>query len=82
MSYPIVCIIVLNWNGLADTQECLRSLQKVTYPGREVILVDNASSGDDVRRLSDEFGGWERIITNDKNYGFAGGGTTSASGMP
>lgn len=73
MNQPLVCIIVLNWNGLADTQECLRSLHKVRYPGREVILVDNASWGDDVRRLSDEFGDWVRIIGNDKNYGFAGG---------
>ena len=73
MSSPGLCIIVLNWNGLADTQECLRSLQKVTYPNREVILVDNASTGDDVSQLDKEFGESIRIIRNEKNYGFAGG---------
>lgn len=73
MYCPRVSIIVLNWNGLADTQECLRSLQKVTYPSHEVILVDNASSGDDVRQLTNEFGDSIRIIRNEKNYGFAGG---------
>jgi GT2 family glycosyltransferase len=73
MSSPRICIVVLNWNGLADTQECLHSLLKVTHPSREVILVDNASSGDDVRQLTDEFGDSIRIIRNEKNYGFAGG---------
>lgn len=73
MSSPRVCIIILNWNGLADTQECLRSFQKVTYPSYEVILVDNASSGDDVRLLTEEFGKTVRLVRNDKNYGFAGG---------
>jgi hypothetical protein len=69
----MVCIIVLNWNGLTDTIECLKSLLRVTYPNREFILVDNASSGDDVRQLADEFGDSVRIIRNEKNYGFAGG---------
>lgn len=73
MSDPKVSVIVLNWNGLADTQECLRSLQKVTYPGYEVIVVDNASSGDDARLLMEEFGDSVQILRNDKNYGFAGG---------
>jgi len=70
---PKVCIIILNWNGLADTRECLTSLQKITYLNREFILVDNASSGDDVRLLVEEFEDSIHIIRNDRNYGFAGG---------
>jgi len=73
MNQPLVCIIVLNWNGLADTQECLRSLRKLTYPNRQVILVDNASAGDDVLQLERDFGDSIRFIRNEKNYGFAGG---------
>jgi GT2 family glycosyltransferase len=34
---PKVSIIILNWNGLEDTIECLESLKKVTYPNDEVI---------------------------------------------
>lgn len=73
MSSPRVCIVILNWNGLADTQECLRSLQKVNYPNREVILVDNASTGDDVLQLTHEFLDSVRIIWNDSNHGLAEG---------
>jgi cellulose synthase/poly-beta-1,6-N-acetylglucosamine synthase-like glycosyltransferase len=41
MSNPRVTIIILNWNGLEDTVECLESLKKITYPNYEVIVVDN-----------------------------------------
>jgi len=70
---PRVSIIILNWNGLDDTIECLDSLRKITYPNYEVIVVDNASEGDDVRVLRDKFGNYIHIIQNDKNYGFAKG---------
>ncbi|MBN2099795.1 MAG: glycosyltransferase family 2 protein [Dehalococcoidia bacterium] len=73
MNSPKVSIIVLNWNGLSDTQECIRSLLQVTYPTREVILIDNASIGDDVLQLEWEFGDSIRILRNERNYGFAGG---------
>ena len=38
---PKVSIIILNWNGKADTEECLESLKKVKYPNFEIILVDD-----------------------------------------
>jgi len=73
MTNPKVCIIILNWNGLVDTIECLESLKKITYPNYKVIVVDNASSGDDVEVLTQKYGGYIHIIQNDKNYGFAEG---------
>src|SRR3989338_5442408 len=73
MKQPRVSVIILNWNGLDDTIECLESLKKITYPNYEVILVDNASSGDDVAQLRKKFGKYIKIIQNDKNYGFAEG---------
>lgn len=69
MGYPRVCIIVLNWNGLEDTRECLKSLQDVEYPNYEVVLVDNGSDGDDCPVLMGEFGGYIRLVQNDRNYG-------------
>jgi cellulose synthase/poly-beta-1,6-N-acetylglucosamine synthase-like glycosyltransferase len=42
---PKVSIIILNWNGLEDTIECLESLKKITYLNYEVIVVDNGSPG-------------------------------------
>jgi len=66
---PMVSIIILNWNGLEDTIECIESLQRVTYANFEVIVVDNNSQGDDVRVLKERFGGYITLIENDKNYG-------------
>jgi len=73
MSPPKVCIIVLNWNGLSDTVECLESLRKLGYSNYGVIVVDNASKGDDVEVLKQRYGGYVYLIKNDRNYGFAEG---------
>jgi len=73
MIRPRVSIIILNWNGLQDTIECLESLKKISYPNYEVIVVDNASSGDDVKILRDKYGDSVHFIANDKNYGFSEG---------
>ena len=73
MNYPKVSIIILNWNGLEDTIECLESLKKITYPNHEVVIVDNASSGNDVQILQGRFGDYIHLIQNDKNYGFPEG---------
>ncbi|MGQ9628534.1 MAG: glycosyltransferase family 2 protein [Anaerolineae bacterium] len=73
MTYPKVSIIILNWNGLEDTVECLESLKKITYPNYEVIVVDNGSQGDDVRALRERYRDYIHIIQNEKNYGFARG---------
>ena len=70
---PKVSIVILNWNGLEDTEECLESLKRITYPNYEVIVVDNGSTGDDVKVLRDRFGEYIQIIENDRNYGFAEG---------
>lgn len=70
---PKVSIIVLNTNDLKDTLECLSSLKKMTYRNYDVIVVDNASTGDDVKILRERFEGYIHIIQNDKNYGYTGG---------
>ena len=73
MNYPQVSIIILNWNGLEDTVECLQSLKGITYPNYNVIVVDNGSVGGDVEGLRTKFKDYIHIIANDKNYGFTGG---------
>ena len=70
---PRVCIVILNWNGLEDTVECLESLQNVVYPNYDIVLVDNGSEGNDVEVLRNVFGDHMHIIENDINYGFAEG---------
>jgi len=71
--YPKVSIVMLNWNGIADTIECIESLKKITYPQYEIIVIDNASSGNDVELLSEQYRNQITVIANDQNYGFPGG---------
>jgi GT2 family glycosyltransferase len=70
---PKVSIIILNWNSCEDTIECIESLKEIDYRNYEIIIVDNASSGDDVKILQDRFGDYIHIIANGRNEGFAGG---------
>jgi GT2 family glycosyltransferase len=73
MTYPKVTIVILNWNGLNDTVECLESLKQIIYPNYEVIVVDNGSVGNDVKVLEEKYSSYIRIIANGRNLGFAAG---------
>ncbi len=50
-SWPKVAVIILNWNGWRDTIECLESLQRITYPDYQIIVVDNGSTDVSVERI-------------------------------
>lgn len=69
---PPVCTIVLNWNGAGDTIRCLESLQKVTYPSNETVIVDNGSTDGSQRLLKERFPEFT-LIENSENLGYAGG---------
>jgi hypothetical protein len=71
-TWPKVAIIVLNWNGWRDTIECLESLQRITYPKYQIIVVDNASTDDSVERITEKFPHLTLIETG-SNVGYAGG---------
>jgi GT2 family glycosyltransferase len=70
---PLVFTVILNWNGIADTRECLESLQRTDYHNNRVVLVDNGSEGGEAAALRAEFGGSIHLIENETNLGFAGG---------
>lgn len=40
---PLVCAILVNYNGIEDTTECVGSLKKCGYDNIRIIIVDNAS---------------------------------------
>lgn len=44
-------IVILNWNGWADTIECLQSLSQLNNDCFSVIVVDNASTDDSRNQL-------------------------------
>jgi GT2 family glycosyltransferase len=71
---PSVWIVVLNWNGGADTIACLQSLDRLLYRERRIVLVDNGSTDGSVGMLRGAT--WEskvEIIETGKNLGYAGG---------
>jgi GT2 family glycosyltransferase len=45
-SYPKVSVIVCSYNGGKTLGDCLRSLDEVTYPDFEIVLVDDGSKDD------------------------------------
>lgn len=52
--FPLVSIIIVNWNGGKVFEDCLKSLAKVDYPNWELIVVDNGST-DGSHRLPQNF---------------------------
>jgi GT2 family glycosyltransferase len=69
---PKVAIVILNWNGQKYLEQFLPSVLAASYPGYEVIVADNNSTDDSLSFLQAIYP-QVRIITLDKNYGFAKG---------
>ncbi|TEU12046.1 MAG: glycosyltransferase family 2 protein, partial [Anaerolineales bacterium] len=69
---PHVLVIVLNWNGLVDTLECLESLACLDYPDYKVVIVDNGSMDGSVKAIREHFPD-VTLIENEENLGYAGG---------
>jgi GT2 family glycosyltransferase len=53
MQIPSVYILLLNWNGWADTIECLESLQLLTYPNYHMVILDNGSTDGSIVKIKD-----------------------------
>jgi GT2 family glycosyltransferase len=51
--YPLVYIIVLNWNGYKDTIECLDSLLQLNYPNYRIVICDNNSQDSSVEKIQE-----------------------------
>lgn len=72
MSTPFVSIVILNWNGRPFLQQFLSSVQAGTWPNKEIVVIDNASTDDSVEYLQHNFPA-VRIIRHVSNFGFAKG---------
>jgi len=51
--WPLVSIIIINYNGKNYLADCLKSLLKTNYPQLEIIVVDNNSTDGSVEYLLD-----------------------------
>src|SRR5215203_1246099 len=72
MNLPLVHIIILNWNGLNDTSECLAAIKKLTYPNVHVQVIDNASKNGEAEIIEQRFPEVE-VLKQTENLGFCGG---------
>ena len=64
----LVSIVVITWNSAEYLQRCLDGVERQTYPSRELIVVDNASSDDSLAIAGSRA---SKTIRNDTNRGFA-----------
>ena len=69
--WPLVSILIANYNGAEVLRDCLASLHQVSYPRFEVVVVDNASIDASKEMLAQHPG--IRVLYSDRNRGFAGG---------
>ena len=67
----LLSIITINYNGLEDTCELIKTLP-VDDESLEVIVVDNASTKDEASKIEELFP-QVILIRSDRNLGFAGG---------
>ena len=72
---PLVIAIVLNWNNLADTLECVESLRCSDYSNLAIWVVDNDSDDDPTPELRAKYPD-VRVFRNTRNLGYAGGNNT------
>lgn len=80
-----VYIVILNYNGFADTEKCLKTLHILADKGYKLttFLVDNGSKREEIKKLKSFITSPQnrktfklkniRLIENKKNLGFAGG---------
>lgn len=71
MIFPKVAVILVDYNGLKDTIECIESIEKSTVQS-QIILVDNASVENDARTISQQFPE-VKTIRSELNGGFSAG---------
>jgi len=73
---PLVSIIILTFNQLPYTIECVESIQRHTPERHELIFIDNGSVDGTVKwlkNLQDRYPSTCTIISNESNRGFAAG---------
>jgi hypothetical protein len=72
-NYPLVSVVVINYNSGSYVAACVRSVVDSAYPRKELIIVDNASADDSVKQVEALYPE-ARIIRNPVNLGYSGAG--------
>lgn len=69
---PRPWIVILNWNGLEETLDCLDSLAALPADRAEILVIDNGSVQDPTAEIAHRFPA-VRVERLPRNLGFAGG---------
>lgn len=68
--FPLVSVIILNYNGMQFIDDCLNSVLKSTYPNYEVIFTDNLSTDESVSHVEKNFPE-VKVFQNGVNGGYS-----------
>lgn len=69
---PAVVVVILNWNGCADTLACLASLAESTYHNFAAVVVDQGSQDDSEANIHRAYPG-VTVLQTGANLGFSRG---------
>jgi GT2 family glycosyltransferase len=64
---PKVYIVLLNYNGWADTLECLESLAKLTFAHYQILVVDNCSENNSLQHIQEWADGVRHSVSDPAN---------------
>ncbi|MBK8904974.1 MAG: glycosyltransferase family 2 protein [Anaerolineaceae bacterium] len=71
-TYPPILIILINWRQPQITVECVHSLQKMDYPNKQYLIVDNGSGDGSLNIFRQELP-FVKVLALEDNFGFAKG---------
>ena len=74
MPLPKVSVVLVNFRGIDDTLNAIKTIQDTDYPKEqlEIVVVDNASGDNSVEKLKD-LSNQIVLVESSENLGFAGG---------
>src|SRR5438128_1817745 len=79
--WPLITVIVLNYNGARWLKRCLPSLKDQTiFIQLEIIVADNASPDKSDQLAAELMNGWQngRVLQHGENLGFCEGNNRAA----
>lgn len=70
---PLIYIILVNYNGYADTVDCVNSLLKIQYQNYKIVIVENASKDSELLKKDQFLNENTIILYAQENKGFSDG---------
>lgn len=69
----MIPIIIVNWNGINDTKECISSILNMTGIDYQIYLIDNGSEEAQVEELNELYGNEDKVSLHlyTSNLGFS-----------